>query len=78
MAAVNTNLLGECMMFFKNADPRVYETFIRVLDQYTTELTVAVTEAPPAEVFNLQGRAQMARKFLKMFTEIREPNRPSP
>lgn len=78
MAAVNLNLISECMMFFKNADPRVYEKFIRVLDQYTTELTVAVTDASPEDIFKLQGQAQMARKFLKLFTEIREPNRPSP
>ena len=64
--------LSICMRFFKNADPRVYERFIRTLDAYVAEVTVAVTEAPVDKIMNAQGRAQMARKFFQLFTELPE------
>lgn len=68
--AANPLLLSECMRKFKNQDPKVYEQFLRVLDQYVTELTVAVTEAPTSDILVAQGRAQQARKFFQLFTEI--------
>lgn len=75
---VDPRKLSEFASFFKNADPDIYERFIRLLDQYTAELTVAVTEAEASSILIAQGRAQQARKFLQLFTEIREPNKPSP
>ena len=67
---INPALITECMLKFKNHDPKVWETFIRVLDQYVTEITVAVTEAPTAEILEAKGRAQQARKFFRLFTEF--------
>ena len=75
---VNSGDLSLCMRFFKNADPRVYERFIRTLDAYVQEVTVAVTEAPVTEIMNAQGRAQMARKFLQLFTELPVSTDPKP
>lgn len=63
-------VLSQCMLFFKNADPRVYEKFIRVLDAYVTDVTVAVTEAPTDEILVAKGRAQQARKLFQLFTEL--------
>ena len=68
--------ISECMRLFKNMDPRIYEKFIRILDAYVTEITVAVTEAPTDEILVAKGRAQIARKFFQLFTEL--PNQPSP
>ena len=76
--AVNPAQISDCAVLMKNADPRLYERFLRLLDAYVTELTVAVTEAPPDNILNAQGRAQQGRKFLQLFTELREINRPSP
>ncbi len=55
---------------FRDQDPAVYEQFIRLLDQYVSELTVAVTEAPSSDVLVAQGRAQQARKFFQILTEL--------
>jgi hypothetical protein len=66
------------MRFFKNADPRVYDKFIRALDQYVTAAVIATTEAPVTEIMNAQGRAQMARKFFQLFTELPVSTDPKP
>lgn len=77
MAATNKQHLSQCMRFFKNADPHVYETFMRAMDDYVYELTVAVTETDTAEILVAKGRAQTARKFQQLFSELpAEP--PSP
>jgi hypothetical protein len=75
---VDARDLSVCMRFFKNADPRVYERFIRTLDAYVQEVTVAVTEAPVTEIMNAQGRAQQARKFFQLFTELPANTDPRP
>ncbi len=73
---IDPKRLSECMRFFKNADPRVYEKFIQALDAYVTEITVAVTESPTDDILVAKGRAQQARKFFQLFTEL--PTTPSP
>lgn len=72
-APIDTRQISQCILYFKNADPRVYEALIRLMDAYTTELTVAVTEAAPADILVAQGRAQQARKYLQLFTELPTP-----
>jgi hypothetical protein len=57
---------------FKNIDPKVYEQLIRLVDQRVTDLTVAVTLAPPDQILVCQGRAQEARKFFQLMTELPE------
>lgn len=56
----------------KNADPRLYEQLVRLLDQRVTEITVAVTEAPPDQILVCQGMAREARKMFQLFTELPE------
>lgn len=75
---VSPKQISEVGQFWKNSDPVLYEKFLRLLDAYVFEVTVAVTEASPTEILQAQGRAQQARKFLQMFTEVLEPNRPTP
>jgi hypothetical protein len=70
MAVPDPKILSQCMLFFKNADPRVYEKFIRTLDTYVFDITVAVTEAPTEDILVAKGRAQQARKFMQLFTEL--------
>lgn len=74
---VDPKQLSHCFLYFKNADPRLYEKFIRILDAYVTEITVAVTEAPTDEILVAKGRAQQARKFFQLFTEL-PTSTPSP
>lgn len=78
MPAVDIKHISECAGLMKNADPALYETFLRLLDAYTHEVTVAVTEAPSTEILQAQGRAQQARKFFQMLAETRAPSRPTP
>lgn len=76
--AVDTHKITECLRLLKNAEPQVYEKFLRFLNDYVTELTVAVTETPTEDILVAKGRAQQGIKFFRMFTEFREPNPPSP
>ena len=78
MPAVDPRFFTEFATWCKNTDPRVYEQFIRYLDAYTYEITVAVTEAPSTEILQSQGRAQQARKFFQLLSETREQPQPKP
>jgi hypothetical protein len=70
---VDTRKFSEIAGRWKSADPHLYQQFMVLLDQYTFDVTVAVTEAPSTEILQAQGRAQQARKFLLMFSENLEP-----
>lgn len=61
--------LSEIAGRWKNIDPQLYDQFLKVLDAYIFDVTLAVTEAPSTEILQAQGRAQQARKFLLIFTE---------
>lgn len=79
MASTDPARVSEFAWFFRNADPRVYDAFIRFLDQYTYDVTVAVTDASNDDILTAKGRAQQARKFFQLFSEPREPKpQPSP
>lgn len=49
----------------KNAAPEEFGVFLHNLETYADELTVAVTQAPPTEIMNAQGRAQIARALVR-------------
>ena len=72
MPQVDTHKFGQFATIFKNQDPKIYEQFIRLLDAYVTELTVAVTEASSDQILIAQGQARQGRKFLQLLTEFRE------
>lgn len=72
MQTVDTKEISRRIRLFKNMDPKVYEQTIRLIDQRVTELTVAVTEAPPDQILVCQGRAQEARKMFQILTELPE------
>jgi hypothetical protein len=67
--------ISEIANRWRGSDPELYKQFLLILEQYTFEITVAVTETPSTEILQAQGRAQQARKFLLLFTEHLEPNR---
>ena len=73
-----TSFFNEFAHWLKNTDPRVYDAFIHNLNQYVSDVTVAVTDAPASEILQAQGRAQQARKFYQLFSEPREPKKPTP
>lgn len=73
MPAIDQNKFGEFALKFKNHDPALYEQFLRLLDAYTYEVTVAVTQASPADILVLQGRAQQMQKMFRLLSEFREP-----
>lgn len=70
--AVDIRSITTCARFLKNADPEVYTKFIRLIEDYSHELTVAVTEVPLEQMIEARGRAQQARKFVQLLT-VREP-----
>ena len=77
--AVDQTKFGEFATKFRNHDPHVYEQFLRLLDAYTTEVTVAVTQAPSSEILVKQGQAQQAIKFFQLLSEFREAKpKPTP
>lgn len=75
---VDMKRLTETAGLLKNADPAAYEQFLRLLDAWVFDITVAVTEAPSGEILQAQGRAQQARKFMQVFSEVLEPKRATP
>lgn len=68
----NTTEISKRFKLLCNNDPRVYEQLIRLVDQRVEEITVAVTEAAPDQILVAQGRAQEARKFLRLMIEFPE------
>ena len=77
--AVDALKFNEFATKFRNHDPRLYDEFLRLLNAYTTEVTVAVTQASPAEILVMQGRAQQAIYFYQLLSEFREPKpKPTP
>jgi hypothetical protein len=56
----------------KNADPKLYEQLVRLLDMRLYDIVTAVTQAPPDQILVCQGRAQEALKFFQIFTELPE------
>ena len=54
---------------WKNYDPQLYELFLREMDAYVFDVTVAVTEASNEDILTAKGRAQQARKFMQLFSE---------
>lgn len=59
--------------FLRNAAPEEFDRFVKELATYTDEVTVAVTEAPPDAILNMQGRAQQAIAMLRLFEECHTP-----
>lgn len=78
MAADPKQQIGEIAAFFKNQDTLLYEKFLRALDAYVFDVTVAVTNAPSADILQAQGRAQQARLFMRIFSEAKVPTQPTP
>lgn len=70
---VDTKKISEVAGRLKNANPVVYELFLKLLDQYVFDVTLEVTEAPSGEILQAQGRAQQARKFMRIFSENLTP-----
>ena len=69
---VDENEIKKRFKLFKNVDPRVYEQLLRFCDQRVQERLEAVSMAPPDQILVCQGRAQEARAFFKLLTELPE------
>lgn len=65
----STNSLKTMAKFLKNSEPEGYERFVKEFARYTDEITVAVTEAAPEDILNMQGQARNARAVLRMLME---------
>lgn len=65
------NKIQQIVGFFRNSDPKQYAEFLRLMAEWTDEVTVAVTEASNDKILQAQGRAQQQRKVLQVFTEVR-------
>lgn len=59
-------------------DDRAWTDFVECFDAYTTEVTVAVTEAPQDKILNAQGRAQAMLILLSTFKNCVELSQPKP
>jgi hypothetical protein len=72
--SVDQKEISRRFRLFCNIDPKMYEQLVRFVDARVDELTVAVTEAPPDQILIAQGRAQEARKFLRLMIEFPDEN----
>jgi hypothetical protein len=73
MADRTYDYLSSLSLRLRNSSPDVWMEFVRVFDAYTTEFTVAVTEADQSQILNFQGRAQVMRSLLRLFKECDVP-----
>lgn len=62
-----TDFLKHFAFQLRNAEPKAYEAFLEAFDAYATEITVAVTDAPAADILNMQGRAKQTLVLLNVF-----------
>jgi hypothetical protein len=75
--ASSTAALSQQALFLRNLDRLVFDQFVAELEKYVNSVTVAVTDAPQENILNMQGRAQMARSFLRVFHECdKQPTPP--
>ncbi len=76
---MSSPLTPHCLQL-RNANPAAWDKFLAAFDAYVTEITVAVTQAPPAEILVMQGRAQQGLALLRVFKEcgITPTKPPSP
>ena len=70
--------LSSLSLRLRNSSPDVWGEFVRVFDRYTTEFTVAVTEADQNQILCFQGRAQAMRSLLRLFKECNLPRGQKP
>lgn len=62
-------ILQHFALRLRNADPQSWDAFVQAFDVYATEVTVAVTQAPPETILAKQGQAQQMLKLLQLFRE---------
>lgn len=67
--------LDQAFSRLQSAAPEQFMQLIEAFSAYTTDVTVAVTEATPEKLMNLQGRAQEARSLLRSISEAPARNR---
>lgn len=53
--------------------PDEYAAFITAFRGTVNEVTVAVTQSPPAEILKDQGKAQQAQRYFEVLTTEVEP-----
>lgn len=62
----------------RNADPQSFADFIQAMEEWTGQLLLAMTEAPPDSIFLAQGQARAARALLRILNEchLERPSKP--
>jgi hypothetical protein len=63
----DTNKVVEAARKLRRADPQLYEEFLRLMDAWTFDVTVAVTRADSGNILQVQGRAQHAQAVMAVF-----------
>ena len=78
--ATNVKLLSDCFLALRNATPEGFEQCLKVFEEYTDEVTVAVTNADATNILVMQGRAQQCRALLRVLQECDtpKPTKPAP
>jgi hypothetical protein len=69
-------VLAQFACRLRNADPQTWDSFVQCFDAYTTEVTVAVTNAEQNEILNRQGRAQAFLSLLDTFRNCQQHANP--
>ncbi len=71
--------LSALCLHLRNADPHTWDAFLTQFTAYTDQATFALTEAAPAEILIVQGRAQQCHALLRIFKECNaSSSKPAP
>jgi hypothetical protein len=68
MALYHTNLT-RALLALKNIEPEVFRFVINELEAYSADINSALADAPRDQLENVQGRAQQAKEFIRLFRE---------
>ncbi len=77
MSVKSSDYMQHFAYILRQADHKAYQSFLEALDAYATEITVAVTDAAPADILNMQGRAKQTLVLLHLLrnpTHITSPS----
>lgn len=71
--------LSEFCLMLRNANPEVWDGFVRAFTSYTHEAMEGLAAAPADKLLLMQGRVQQCQGLLRTFNECALPNRkPAP
>ena len=70
------DIVDAALMLRKAAGKEIFDLFVQKFGAYTNEVVYSVTDAPPEQVLEAQGRARQCRALYRAFSECHLRERP--